>query len=330
MTSKEGLPLKRSAYFDNAKAILIFFVVLGHLLSGFLRENEMIDTVYFVIYLFHMPAFILISGHFSRKIKTWTDVKKMIQTLIIPYILFQLFYTYYYQTVFEDPIEFGLLEPRYALWFLLSMVLWKVLLTIFGTNPWMIVASFVVALGAGYYSEVNEWLSLSRTFFFFPFFLIGYYMNRELFTKIKNKWIVSLAFVLAPVCVAFIHTFGDVRWREWFYGRIPYDEIHHTIFDSALYSRLVIYAFMLCCTFIFLALVPTAKRAYTSIGEKTLGVYLLHLIFIRAFRETEAYVWIQETENYFILILIALCIVYVLSHKWVWKITKPVLTAKLK
>lgn len=56
--------MKRTVYFDNAKAILIYFVVLGHLLSGYLLENEYVDTFYLVIYLFHMPAFILIAGHF--------------------------------------------------------------------------------------------------------------------------------------------------------------------------------------------------------------------------------------------------------------------------
>lgn len=330
MTSKEGLQLKRTAYFDNAKALLIFFVVLGHLLSSFLKENDMIDTLYMVIYLFHMPAFILISGHFSRKIKTWLDVKKVIQTLVFPYIVFQVFYTIYYQHMYNDPIEFVLFEPRYALWFLMSMILWKLLLSIFGHHPLSILAAIFMSLIGGLIGEINEWLSLSRTLFFFPFFLLGYYMKREWFFKLKHPTCVSVVAFLVPVSVLFIYSYGDVRWREWFYGRIPYEDIHYTIIDSAIASRLLIYGCMLICTLLFFVLVPNEKRIYTAIGEKTLGIYLLHLIFIRAFKESEFAIWIEEGGHYSYLFLVALIIVLILSNKWVWKVTKPFVTMKFK
>lgn len=322
--------MKRSAYFDNAKAILIYFVVLGHLLSGYLCANKYLDTLYLVIYLFHMPAFILISGHFSRKIKTLEDLKKLIKTLMIPYVIFQLIYSFYYMKVFSDPIEFSLFEPRYALWFLLSMLLWKVMLSIFGNHKGMIVVSIVLSLFVGYISEINEWLSLSRTFFFFPFFLIGYYVNRETFEKLKNKCNVRIAFIGSLLLIVFVYYFGDVRWREWFFGRVPYEEIYYNIFDTAVISRLVVYLLMIVSVYLFLTLVPIKQRWYTVIGEKTLTVYLLHLFIIRAFKETELYTWIGKTDNFLVLTMIAFAIVYVLSRKWVWRVTKPILTISIK
>ena len=322
--------MKRSAYFDNAKAILIYFVVLGHLLSGYLRANEYLDTLYLVIYLFHMPAFILISGHFSRKIKTLEDVKKLIKTLLIPYVIFQLIYSFYYMKVFSDPIEFTLFEPRYALWFLLSMLLWKVMLSIFGNHKAMIVVSIILSLFIGYISEVNEWLSLSRTFFFFPFFLMGYYVNRTTFEKLKNKWNIRIAFIGSMLLIVFVYLFGDVRWREWFYGRMPYEDIYYNIFDSAVVTRLVIYLLMIGSVYLFLTLVPAKERWYTAIGEKTFSVYLLHLFFIRAFKESRLYIWIGQTGNFVVLTLIAFAIVYMLSRRWVWRVTKPILTISIK
>ena len=96
----------------------------------------------------------------------------------------------------------------------------------------MILVSVIVSLLVGYISEVNEWLSLSRTFFFFPFFLIGYYVNRENFAKMKNKWNVRFASILATVLVLFVYVYGDVRWKEWFFGRIPYEDINYGILES--------------------------------------------------------------------------------------------------
>ena len=322
--------MKRTAYFDNAKAILIYLVVLGHLMSGYLKENEYIDTLYLIIYLFHMPAFILISGHFSRKIKGLNDLKKIGRTLLLPYVIFQILYSLYYKNIFGDGVEIEFFEPRYALWFLLSMVMWKILLWVFGSHKAMILVSIIVSLLVGYMSEVNEWLALSRTFFFFPFFLIGYHLNRECFVKMKNKWNVRIASLLAVALVLFVHGYGDIKWKEWFFGRIPYEEIHYGILDSVLLSRLLIYALMLLSTYIFLTLVPKENRRYTEIGGKTLGIYLLHLFIIRAFKESDVFIWIEDTGNYLTLFIIALLIVYLLSRNWVWKITAPVITVNKK
>lgn len=322
--------MKRTAYFDNAKAILIYLVVLGHLMSGYLKENEYLDTLYLVIYLFHMPAFILVSGHFSRKIKCLGDIKKIGKTLLLPYVIFQLLYSLYYRNIFGDGVEIEFFEPRYALWFLLSMVMWKIMLWVFGGHKGMILVSVVVSLLVGYISEVNDWLSLSRTFFFFPFFLIGYYLNRENFAKLKNKWNIRIASILASGLVLFVYLYGDVRWKEWFLGRVPYEDISYGILESGVFSRLFIYVLMMVSTYIFLTLVPKGKRWYTDIGGKTLCVYLLHLFIIRAFKETAVYEWIEDTGNYIALFGIAFIIVYVLSRSWVWRITAPLITVNKK
>lgn len=321
--------MNRSAYFDNAKAILIYLVVLGHLMSGYLLENQYIDTLYLVIYLFHMPAFILISGHFSRTIKSKQDLVKIGKTLLIPYIIFQLLYTLYYKNVFGDSVVFEIFEPRYALWFLLSMAIWKFLLWAFGGHKIMVLVSIALSLVVGYISEINEWLSLARTFFFFPFFLLGYYLNRENFVKLKNKWNMGIAGVVGIGLVFFVHVFADVRWKEWFFGRIPYEDISYGIVEVGALSRLVVYVAMFVATYIFLSLVPKNQQWYTDIGAKTLAIYLLHLFVVRAFKATIFYDWIEETGNYIFLFGLAFLVVYLLSRKWVWDITSPLITGNI-
>lgn len=322
--------MKRTAYFDNAKALLIFFVVVGHLLSGFLTESHNLDTLYLVIYIFHMPAFILISGHFSKEIKSVQDIKKVVYTLILPYIVFQLLYTFYYKEVFDDAVQYELLEPRYALWFLLSMVCWKLMLPIFSIHRSMIVISIVLSLTAGFISEINEWMSLSRTFFFYPFFLVGYFIKREHFLKLKKDWNVKVATVSALFVFLFIYYFGDIHWQEWLFGRVPYESIRYEIVDSSLISRLLVYVVMFLSTYIFLSLVPSGQKWYTHIGTKTLGIYLLHLFIIRAFKETALYSWIGETHNYAVLLLIAFSIVYFLSLPKVSRCISPLVTFNFK
>ena len=78
----------RDPFFDNAKFILIFFVVLGHLIEPYALDIPFYKTVFVFIYFFHMPAFVLVSGYFSKNFKNW----KYALNLVVVYIIFQTLY----------------------------------------------------------------------------------------------------------------------------------------------------------------------------------------------------------------------------------------------
>ena len=58
---------KRNPYWDNVKGILVILVVLGHLLE--LMAGRIPGALYLwsMIYSFHMPAFLIISGYFAKR-----------------------------------------------------------------------------------------------------------------------------------------------------------------------------------------------------------------------------------------------------------------------
>ncbi len=49
---------ERDYFFDNLKAVLIFLVVLGHFLLPIRGDNPLV-VVKRLIYVFHMPLFVL-------------------------------------------------------------------------------------------------------------------------------------------------------------------------------------------------------------------------------------------------------------------------------
>ena len=51
---------------DSLKGILILLTVLGHAIQGVYTENVESNSLWNVIYSFHMPAFFAISGYFVR------------------------------------------------------------------------------------------------------------------------------------------------------------------------------------------------------------------------------------------------------------------------
>ena len=58
---------KRSPYWDNIKGFLLLLVVFAHCLYN-LREDPLNALVVKSIYYFHMPAFVFVSGYFSKTI----------------------------------------------------------------------------------------------------------------------------------------------------------------------------------------------------------------------------------------------------------------------
>src|SRR5690625_864252 len=113
--------LERNAYFDNAKIILIFLVVFGHLIQPFISASSELNTLYLWIYTFHMPAFIFLAGFFAKGSGNKEYIINLAKKLLIPYILFQLLYTGYYFFIGKENWQTGIFYPHGPFWFLFSL-----------------------------------------------------------------------------------------------------------------------------------------------------------------------------------------------------------------
>ena len=86
---------ERVNWVDWARVIGIWLVVLGHMYN---YDNSVILRI--VIYGFHMPLFFFLSGFFHRESKTmFSNVRKHFETLIVPFIIFQLLFILLYGTI---------------------------------------------------------------------------------------------------------------------------------------------------------------------------------------------------------------------------------------
>src|SRR5438105_3842867 len=86
----------RYGFIDNAKAIGIVLVVLGH-------SRGLPDSLLRLIFSFHVPLFFFISGFLVKAGKLDASIssntKKILRTLAIPYVLFfSLAYVYWLAT----------------------------------------------------------------------------------------------------------------------------------------------------------------------------------------------------------------------------------------
>lgn len=319
----------REAYYDNAKFLLIFLVVFGHLIQSYIHEDKFIYSIYTTIYTFHMPAFILISGFFAKGFQKKGYITKIAKKLIIPYLIFQGIYSmYYFFLIEQNVVEINPLNPQWSLWFLMSLFCWNVMLYLFtkwkaGTALFL---SLALGLLVGYFDEINSYLSLSRTFVFFPFFLLGYYLKKEHFEKVRNIKFsyLSLTILLSIFIVVY---FLPVVEYKWLFGSKPYDVLNHTELNGGL-IRLGVYAVSLLATLSFLAIVPRKHYFFTKWGTSSIYVYLLHGFFVKYFRNSELEHMLSESEQIVVMIMLSIVLVAFLSSNFIRKLAQPLIELK--
>ena len=304
----------RSAFFDNAKFILIFLVVLGHVISPYRGNEDWLGAIYHFIYIFHMPAFILLAGYFSRNFHKRKYYVKIVTHLLVPYVLLQTVYTFYYNSLYPNT-DFSLqyFTPRWAMWFLLSMIAWKLLLPLFTKikPAYAIMLSIIIGIMAGFIEVPDRYLSLDRTFYFFPFFLIGYYLfNTSIFKEVKKeKWLapgIGTLIISFTVVYFILH---NIVGASILYGTYT----SNSVSDIAI--QLVMYSVSLLITFSFFTLIPRGKRFYTAIGQRSFYVYILHGFIIKWFFETNFGQSIQSTLDYIFLFLLSILVTWITGNK---------------
>lgn len=325
--------MNRIPFFDNARAILIFLVVFGHMIQPFASDSHLINSLYAIIYIFHMPMFILLAGFFAKGSGQPRYILKLAKNLLLPYLIFQLLYTGLYFILGREEWYKGILHPQWAMWFLLSLFGWHILLILFKRLPavWGILISVAIGILVGYTDLIGYGLSMSRTLVFFPFFLAGYFLTKEHIQLIKTKGlkIVGLLFTLVLFAFIYITINVDVTLdTDWLSGAVAYRSLEAEISGGLM--RLIIYILASCLIVVMIAWIPSKDYGYfTRLGEKTLYVYLLHGFIIQPLREFDI-MWFDQWYELSYFIILSALIVCVLSSKPVVNLTRPLVEMKWK
>lgn len=110
------------------------------------------------IYIFHMPLFIFISGYFSRK-KKKAELPASIWKLLEPLIVFQAL-TLLPRFIVKGFSFSAILTPWYVLWYLLSLIYWRLLIQIIpdrilNNTKLILIVTFCVSILAGFLPSVD-------------------------------------------------------------------------------------------------------------------------------------------------------------------------------
>jgi fucose 4-O-acetylase-like acetyltransferase len=309
----------RNAYFDNAKFILIFLVVFGHTISPYRTSNDQVLSLYHFIFIFHMPVFILLSGYFSKNYQKKGYYKKIVTKVLIPYLIFQTVYTFYYNTIYEhQTFTLQYFIPRWAMWFLLSLMFWKLMLPFFARWPMWLGMGISLGLGLGIgYMDLEGFekvLSISRMLVFFPFFLLGYYLSQKdnPFKKLCSmKGRILAAAVLILTLMSSYYFLQDTKYTDMLYGTNTYAN------HGEFLIRAGQYAVSILVSFAFMALIPAKPLLFTNIGQRSLYVYLLHGFILKWFFTTDYAKSLHTSWDFILLAIIAAVVTLLTGSKFI-------------
>lgn len=296
---------------DNLKGLLIFLVVFGHSLELFKDEYFITQVLYVFIYLFHMPAFVFVSGYLSKNVDKARQTA--FTTFFLPFLLFNILWNGIAAIVTWDLDKFSFITPGWALWYLMSMFLWKISLKDLVRIKYIVPISFIVGLGAGIFGEFNGILSLSRTLVFFPFFLIGYFTSEDRFFKLKKpSRFFSCGIILLALSFAIFICYFKVFPVEFLYGSDSFQTYTVPIW-LGLISRALLYIIGFSFVFVLANTMTAQNTFFSKIGRNTLPIYILHTYLLCipiAINYFIPSMWVRL----FICLVSAIGITYVLSR----------------
>ncbi|MEU6918721.1 acyltransferase family protein [Streptomyces olindensis] len=324
---------QRDAFFDNAKYLAIVLVAMGHAWEPLKGDSRILEAAYQVVYAFHMPAFIIISGYFSRSFDMRPDrLKRLITGVAVPYIVFETAYPLFKRWIDNDPHqEISLLDPWYLTWFLVALFVWRLTTPIWKLARWPLPLALGLAMLATVSPSIGDDLDLQRVLQFLPFFVLGLQMKPEHFHMVRRR---SVRIASVPVFAAAL----AVSWwavprmnTAWFYHRDSAQELGAPWWTGPV-MVLALFGCSLVLTACFFAWVPRRHMWFTALGAGTLYGYLLHGFLVKAgdYQGWFEAAWLHKPAGEILVTLLAAAVVTVLCTKPVQRVFRFAMEPKME
>ncbi len=271
--------MERLTRIDNAKAILIVLVVFGHMIELELVRSTAGAALFLLIYLFHMPAFAAVSGYLARPDAYSVAGARRLSGLLLAYAVFQPLMAIAMWGSIPHSAAYVLLHPLFTMWWVLSLVWWRLMLPLFARGAsaraavLSVVAATALSLAFGRLPIDGAVLSFSRTFVFLPFFVAGYRASQRGWKLPHGRGFVVAAAAIMLATLAVLYVRFDFGLSPWLMG--AYAQPGFTRLQTVL-TGLKLAALSGVLVVSFFVLVPSRTLAITTLGSTTLSVFVWH------------------------------------------------------
>jgi len=311
---------------DHARFVLIALVVIGHLMEQLADSGPFAAALYRWIYLFHMPAFVLVSGAVSKADLTRRRAFALAMCVLLPYVVFQTLYPAWDAWLSgSGDWSQGYLTPYWLLWYLLSLASWRVLLPLFARLKFALPLAVIIALAAGMAPWIGYPFSLSRTLVFFPLFLLGHRIGarrlQQLGAAPARRFAAVTVLAAAAVGAWFLRDLDP----EWLYASMDYASLGIAPFAGAM-TRLALLTASTLCALSVLTLVPRRAR-HAGFGRRSLTAYLVHGFLVLGLAAAGAFALLAQAlpawAGLVLCVVAGAAIATLLSTQWADRVFAP-------
>ncbi|MEU9450234.1 acyltransferase family protein [Streptomyces sp. NPDC048277] len=267
----------RDAYFDNAKYLAIVLVAVGHAWEPLRPDSRTVTALYTFVYAFHMPAFIVVSGYFSRTFDASpARIRRLVTGVAVPYVVFEVAYTLFTRWSDHAPDrEISLLDPLYLTWFLAALFIWRLTTPIWRLVRWPLPVALAVAMLASLASSIGSDLDLQRVLQFLPYFVLGLCLRPEHFSLLRRRSVRLCAVPAFAAALAVAYWSVPFLGYRWFFHKESAEQLGAPAWYGPVMT-LATFGCSLVLVACFLAWVPGRRTWFTGLGAGTLYGYLLH------------------------------------------------------
>lgn len=202
--------MSRDASLDATKYILIMLVVIGHFIEPSKYTNDITTHLYSLIYSFHMPLFVWISGYFYKQRLIKEEIRKslrLIEVCLVAHVGFTLIKNGGYIHLL-DLFTIG----NSPAWYLGGLIFWRLCTDFFLAylSKWkLLLGSMLLAFILFFCMRHTALLAYGRTLMFYPFFVLGYCMKnsfKHIIERYKALILVSggvyALYIIDSQCIA--------------------------------------------------------------------------------------------------------------------------------
>ena len=312
---KTTVKKNRDIRFDFVKLFTIFLVILGHILPLLNKEYGYSHHLRKVIYSFHMPLFMILSGFFSSSSLSlcfYSLVQKKIRQLILPAISCTILvcvaaYFLLYDFSYRD-------EVIGNSWFLKTLfvvyiIAWPIKHFAIGEEIYALFSIIILFFIPHSYSlQIN---------YLYPFFLIGYFLHKyRIFEFLEEKKYRCRVLFMFFISYCILYLFHDSD-----YIPITYNNLHNHM-TQILLKYLVAITGSMTIILLILQLFNFKKESslivqLSNYGKYTLGIYVVQSFFVDFIIKNVCSIYINDISFFYLnsiiasLIILFFCIIMI-------------------
>ncbi|WP_062131827.1 acyltransferase family protein [Demequina aestuarii] len=314
-------PPGRDRSIDAAVGLLVMLVVFSHAigpLSG--RPAEAITQW---LFMFHMPAFVFLSGYLTRKSSGWSP-RALAGRLLFPFAVFQVLHLGAASLVAGEISTPTPLVPAWTTWYLLSLFAWRVAAPWLARIPHVLPVSVGVSITAGGLAVIGPQLSLGRTLGFLPFFVLGLVWRDAWFARLRSPSIRIASAALFAGAWVLAYLTEPILNRGVFFLHEDYGDLDFTFIEGAA-LRAAVLATGGLLTLALVSLTGWSSRVAARIGAGSLVVYLLHPFALYPIRDDGYGAALPEAAWLALIAIATVAFAWAVSHRVVARATAPLM-----